>query len=72
MDSNIYRIRIHKCDNPDLWYSKCIGNVFYAGGKTINGVTFFIIVNDKLYKGKLCSIRDASVIEQVTKVRLFV
>jgi len=68
MNSNIYKIRINKCDNPGLWYSKCIGNVYYAGGKTINGTTFFIIINDIRHAGKLCPIPDASVLEQITKV----
>ena len=71
MISQIYMIRIDKCNNPGYWYSQCIGNVFYAGTYQYVGNTYFKIVNDKLNNGKLCSIHDASVIEQVTKVALY-
>ena len=72
MESQIYKIRIDKCNNPGYWYSKYVGHIFYGGAFQYGGSTYFKIVNDKLNNGKLCSIHDASVIEQVTKVRLFV
>jgi len=71
MKSNIYKIRIDKCDNPRYWYNNCIGNIYYAAGKTINGTTYFVIINDKEYQGELCRIQHATVIEQITKVNLY-
>ena len=71
MKNNIYKIRIDKCDNPDLWYNKCIGDVYYAAGKVIDGRTYFVIVNDNDYEGELCYIHHAKIIEQVTQVNLY-
>jgi len=71
MISQIYKIRIDKCNNPGYWYSKYIGETFYAGTYQYAGSTYFKIVNDKLNSGKLCSIYDASVLEHITKVPLY-
>ena len=71
MRSQIYRIRINKCDNPGFWYSKYIGNTFYAGAINKRGATYFIIISDKLNNDKLVNILDASVLERITKVKLY-
>ena len=70
MEYKIYIIHIDKCNNPGYWYSRYVGQIFYAGEFKYGGTDYFKIVSDRLNKGKLCSMRDATIIEQVTKVEL--
>ena len=71
MISQIYMIRIDKCNNPGYWYSQFVGHIYYAGAINKEGRTYFKILNNKYHDNKMVSIHDASVIEQVTKVALY-